>query len=566
MQQSRMSCCFSGCDRRFKSSHFYHVTESTKAGGRDWTSLVGVTLCHACYNRYRNSGRLERSINKPIPKSDQRCSYEKCDRPDYSSHFYTIEEGKKAGGKDWSSLIGHVLCHACYKQFLQRGTLLRPRHPPAKRSRFVQNTSNSHHNKSMFNVPIPTHHHGTKTALAAAERSAAAAAAAANNGNGKDGNDSSSWGASEELIISKLPSGSDGADGTPSPNEVAERLSSEERASMRALIDIMRVGRKASNWKVDLKETAFSVANGGNKRKGGAMSGLDEIKANKIRKKGARSGDVDEKIDSLISALMQGQPFAASRGEDGSSSTSMSSPGGQYQDDDDDDDDVEIEEFLLPDASDFEAVAIRPRSFEQPPHKGKSAAAAMQATLVDSSSDATWKKRGVESLSGAHPPGREALSARSAFEVLSPEPWGGSAEGWGGGFTRPTAVMSSNMNNIACRGGPGPMLASRGGVAANQGIQHHNRGLNENPRTAQGAGAPTVTMLCVRCGVSASGEAGPKGGGRVELSQCPLCQAWDKLAQEWERRSLMAEQFPSPLRDGPPSGIAGQGNNVAISA
>lgn len=37
---------------------FYNITASTSAGDRDWTSLVGSTLCRACYVRFGRSGSL----------------------------------------------------------------------------------------------------------------------------------------------------------------------------------------------------------------------------------------------------------------------------------------------------------------------------------------------------------------------------------------------------------------------------------------------------------------------------------------------------------------------------
>jgi hypothetical protein len=40
----------------------YHVIPAaTSAGGRDWRELVGMTLCHPCYCRYRDNGTLVRS-------------------------------------------------------------------------------------------------------------------------------------------------------------------------------------------------------------------------------------------------------------------------------------------------------------------------------------------------------------------------------------------------------------------------------------------------------------------------------------------------------------------------
>jgi hypothetical protein len=134
-----MSCC-SYCFRE-RTSHFYPIDEGTKAGGQDWSPLVGTTLCHACYNRFRNGGKLERSTNRSLPAEERRCTYTRCTKPLSSSHFYTIEKGKSAGGKDWSELVGFVLCHACYKQFLQRGTLERSVQPMTSIKKPVKETA-----------------------------------------------------------------------------------------------------------------------------------------------------------------------------------------------------------------------------------------------------------------------------------------------------------------------------------------------------------------------------------------------------------------------------------------
>ena len=83
-------------------------------------------LCKACYGRFRERGTLERSDkrNKPLAASARRCTYVDCERPEESRH-YQISEGTTAGGQDWSSLAGSVLCNACYTRFYRNGTLER---------------------------------------------------------------------------------------------------------------------------------------------------------------------------------------------------------------------------------------------------------------------------------------------------------------------------------------------------------------------------------------------------------------------------------------------------------
>jgi hypothetical protein len=74
-------------------------------------------------------GTLERSLNMPLAASARRCSYAGCGRPEESSKYYQIWEGKTSGGQDWSSIAGSVLCDACYSSFHRRGTLERKQRP-----------------------------------------------------------------------------------------------------------------------------------------------------------------------------------------------------------------------------------------------------------------------------------------------------------------------------------------------------------------------------------------------------------------------------------------------------
>ena len=115
-------CSFAGCDRPDESSHFYTVTEGTKLGGRDWSSLFGLTLCNACYTRYLCKGTLEKSM--PILR---RCSYEGCPNPTESKSFTLVEAGCKTGNRDWTPLVGRVLCKSCMVRYGKRGTLERTR-------------------------------------------------------------------------------------------------------------------------------------------------------------------------------------------------------------------------------------------------------------------------------------------------------------------------------------------------------------------------------------------------------------------------------------------------------
>jgi len=60
----------------------------------------------------------------------KRCTYEGCLSPDRSSKFHFIEKGRAAGGKDWSALVGYILCKSCHSRFERSGTLQRLQNRP----------------------------------------------------------------------------------------------------------------------------------------------------------------------------------------------------------------------------------------------------------------------------------------------------------------------------------------------------------------------------------------------------------------------------------------------------
>ena len=130
---SARRCTYADCVRPDESSQFHQISEGKTAGQEDWSSLVGSVLCHACYERFRSKGTLWMSRNKPLAASARRCSYTDCERPDEGRNFFQISEGKTTGGQDWSSLVGSVLCHACYERFRNKGTLEK-----SSRTKFLQ--------------------------------------------------------------------------------------------------------------------------------------------------------------------------------------------------------------------------------------------------------------------------------------------------------------------------------------------------------------------------------------------------------------------------------------------
>jgi len=151
-----LRCAYAHCHRsQNPSNRFYKIEAGRTSGGQDWSPLVGYTLCTTCYCRYERTGTLERSVNKPIPSTIRSCCYPNCDRPDQSSQFYLIEEGRKSGGQDWSSMVGWVLCKSCYTRFEQRGTLKRSVNkplPPSMRRCSYPHCDRPEHGRAFFQI------------------------------------------------------------------------------------------------------------------------------------------------------------------------------------------------------------------------------------------------------------------------------------------------------------------------------------------------------------------------------------------------------------------------------
>lgn len=124
-EQFQKRCGYRECENPTVSSQFYDISATRTSGGQDWSSLAGSTICNACYCRFKRNGTLDRAMNKPLPKDARKCSFYGCERRDEGCHFYEIVEGQTAGGQDWSSLAGSVLCNACYLRFWKWGTLER---------------------------------------------------------------------------------------------------------------------------------------------------------------------------------------------------------------------------------------------------------------------------------------------------------------------------------------------------------------------------------------------------------------------------------------------------------
>ena len=132
--QTARRCFYDLCEKPEESSKFYRIQQGKTSGGQDWSHLAGKVLCKVCYKQFQRTGSLERSKDRPLPAATKRCSYAQCDRPDNSPDFWVIQEGSTAGGQDWSSITGRVLCSACYQRFQRSGSLEKPKTRPVGNS------------------------------------------------------------------------------------------------------------------------------------------------------------------------------------------------------------------------------------------------------------------------------------------------------------------------------------------------------------------------------------------------------------------------------------------------
>eukprot|EP00283_Hemiselmis_rufescens_P002257 CAMPEP_0173421992 /NCGR_PEP_ID=MMETSP1357-20121228/2876_1 /TAXON_ID=77926 /ORGANISM="Hemiselmis rufescens, Strain PCC563" /LENGTH=498 /DNA_ID=CAMNT_0014384965 /DNA_START=56 /DNA_END=1552 /DNA_ORIENTATION=+ len=118
-------CTYEGCEHPLESKRYHHIAKSSKSGGQDWTPLAGSILCGSCYHRYKKRGTLERAAyhNKPLEEEAKVCTNASCPQPHKSRQYHRIDKNKTAGGRDWSSLDGEVLCYDCYHRFRRFGRL-----------------------------------------------------------------------------------------------------------------------------------------------------------------------------------------------------------------------------------------------------------------------------------------------------------------------------------------------------------------------------------------------------------------------------------------------------------
>ena len=91
-----------------KSSEVAHSSESV---GTDEENTL----------KLRNSART----GTVCSKGQRICCYQFCSSPMHSKKWRTVTHGTSAGGRDWDSLVGQLLCDSCYSTYRKHGTFVR---------------------------------------------------------------------------------------------------------------------------------------------------------------------------------------------------------------------------------------------------------------------------------------------------------------------------------------------------------------------------------------------------------------------------------------------------------
>lgn len=69
IEPAARKCTNEDCERPFHGRSFYQIEEGRVSGGQNWSGLVGMVLCHACYARFMRSGDLRRQRRLPTKRS-----------------------------------------------------------------------------------------------------------------------------------------------------------------------------------------------------------------------------------------------------------------------------------------------------------------------------------------------------------------------------------------------------------------------------------------------------------------------------------------------------------------
>jgi hypothetical protein len=114
-------CSYEACPKPVGQVRYARVRRTYRAGGQDWSKLVGRVLCCACIRFYTGKGTLERTKIYQ-DRGPQTCEYPKCKDPAGCNVYHRIRSDCEAGGRDWSAWVGKTLCKKCYKQYALLGT------------------------------------------------------------------------------------------------------------------------------------------------------------------------------------------------------------------------------------------------------------------------------------------------------------------------------------------------------------------------------------------------------------------------------------------------------------
>ncbi|KAJ1478920.1 hypothetical protein T484DRAFT_1960154 [Baffinella frigidus] len=132
--KEELKCDFEFCPCRKSAKEFTVVREETLAGGdeRDWSAVVGQTLCKSCWGYFARTGGLVRQP-RAAPAGSQAwgkvgpCAFTFCPLRESASEFTVVMDCTRAGGagRDWTRDVGKTFCKGCFECFARTGRMVR---------------------------------------------------------------------------------------------------------------------------------------------------------------------------------------------------------------------------------------------------------------------------------------------------------------------------------------------------------------------------------------------------------------------------------------------------------
>jgi hypothetical protein len=129
LREEEKHCSFAQCPTQMRTHHlgttaqsqFHRIEAGRMAGGQDWAPLAGQVLCGPCLGYFSKYGCLVRGFKGAVvrrrkSKTQYECDYKHCPLSSLGSYYLVVQEGRTAGGKDWTPVVGMRLCGCCLKR------------------------------------------------------------------------------------------------------------------------------------------------------------------------------------------------------------------------------------------------------------------------------------------------------------------------------------------------------------------------------------------------------------------------------------------------------------------